>query len=83
MKIFTGTAGAGWVATMMLAFVNGGWREALAAATLSIFAVVGGAVLCVHAVIASRLEFYKRGHLDGWMRGWRGQEPQGEDPLFR
>lgn len=41
------------------------------------------AVLCVEAMLAERQEFYRRGQLDGWMRGWRGQEPDVDDPLMR
>jgi hypothetical protein len=40
-------------------------------------------VLCVHAMLADRQEYYRRGQLDGWMRGWRGQEPDVDDPLLR
>lgn len=44
---------------------------------------MGGAVLALQALLADRQEFYRRGQLDGWMRGWRGQEPDAGDPLLR
>jgi hypothetical protein len=58
------------------------WRWALAAATVLNFAVMGGVVLAIDAMFNGRREFYQRGQLDGWMRGWRGQEPEVDDPLL-
>lgn len=48
-----------------------------------IFAGFAGGLLVVNAIFADRAEFYRRGHLDGWMRGWRGQQPETDDPLLR
>lgn len=70
----------GW---LIAAFTFAGWRSALAAATFFILAVLGGVVLVLDALLASRREFYQRGQLDGWMRGWRGQQPEVDDPLLR
>lgn len=40
-------------------------------------------ILLVHSLLASHQEFYRRGQLDGWMKGWRGQQPDVDDPLLR
>jgi hypothetical protein len=40
-------------------------------------------ILIVHSLLASHQEFYRRGQLDGWMKGWRGQQPDVDDPLLR
>lgn len=56
---------------------------AIYAATCAVLAAIGGAVLSFRAMLAGRQEFYRRGHLDGWMRGWRGQEPEVDDPILR
>jgi hypothetical protein len=53
------------------------------AATSFMLAGMASVVLCVHAMLADRQEYYRRGQLDGWMRGWRGQEPDVDDPLLR
>ena len=68
---------------LIAAFTFADWRSALAAATFFILAVLGGVVLTIDALLADRHEFYRRGQLDGWMRGWRGQEPEVDDPLMR
>lgn len=73
----------GAVATLALAVYLGQWRVALTGSTLAILAAIGGGVLCLNLVIADRQEFYRRGVLDGWMRGWRGQPPDIDDPLTR
>lgn len=56
---------------------------ALGGATFFVLAGMGGVVLSLQAILAERQEFYRRGHLDGWMRGWRGQEPGGDDPILK
>jgi hypothetical protein len=78
--VLTALAGIGCLAA---AFALNEWRTALAGSTLVIVAVVAGSVCTVNALIADRQEFYRRGKLDGWMQGWRGQEPTADDPLLR
>lgn len=46
-------------------------------------AAVGLGLIGVDRLLAEREEFYRRGQLEGWMRGWRGQEPEADDPLRR
>lgn len=59
-----------------------GWAQPwLAGAVVSfVLAGLGGTVLCLRAMLISRQAAYRRGHLDGWMRGWRGQEPGSDVP---
>lgn len=54
-----------------------------AAATSFLLSGMAGGVWIVHAMLADRQEFYRRGQLDGWMKGWRGQPPDVDDPLLR
>lgn len=57
----------------------------LAVYSVACFVLAGLAagLVCINALLADRQEFYRRGQLDGWMRGWRGQEPDADDPLLR
>lgn len=77
-----GTA-LGGIGCLAAAFALREWRTALAGSTLMIVAAIAGAVLVLNRLLADRQKFYQRGQLDGWMRGWRGQEPSSEDPLWR
>jgi hypothetical protein len=52
-------------------------------ATCFVLAALAATILIVNSLLADRQEFYRRGQLDGWMRGWRGQEPETDDPLLR
>lgn len=48
--------------------------------------LVGGqasVILCVHAMLADRCEYYRRGHIEGWYRGYRMQPPEVGDPLLK
>ncbi|BEL07782.1 hypothetical protein Q0Z83_059730 [Actinoplanes sichuanensis] len=65
------------------AFAHHEWRLALVGSTLLIMSVIAGSVLVGNQLLADRQEFYRRGELNGWMRGWRGQEPEAGDPLLR
>jgi hypothetical protein len=76
----SGLAGAVCVS---VAFTLGEWRTGLTGATLIIISAMAGAVLICDRLMADRQEFYRRGQLDGWMRGWRGQEPTVDDPLWK
>lgn len=60
-----------------------GVHFAIYAASCFVLSGLSGALICVNAILADREEFYRRGQLDGWMKGWRGQEPEVNDPLLR
>lgn len=60
-----------------------GMRLSIYAAACFTAAGLCGALLCLHAMLADRQEFFRRGQLDGWMKGWRGQAPEVDDPLLR
>jgi hypothetical protein len=83
VRIFTAVTTFTATGFLIAAFTFAGWRSALAAATFSILSIMSGVVLVIDALLADRREFYQRGQLDGWMRGWRGQEPEVDDPLLR
>lgn len=57
-------------------------RFAIYATLLLAIAALAGAVLAIARMFAEREQFYLRGHLIGWMRGWNGQEPLTDDPLL-
>ncbi len=76
----TATAGVG---CLVAAFCLDEWRTALAGSTLLVISAIAGAVWVINGLLAERNRFYQRGFLDGWMRGWRGQEPSTDDPLLR
>lgn len=80
---FTVVATTGGTICGVATLTGASWRIAIMGATLLMLAGLGAVVLCVQNMIADRQDFYRRGHLDGWMRGWRGQEPGGEDPTFK
>jgi hypothetical protein len=44
---------------------------------------IGAALLAGHAMLADRQDFYRRGQVDGWHRGYRMELPDVDDPLFR
>jgi hypothetical protein len=83
VRVFTTLTTGFAVVLLTTAFLLGHWHVALAGTTVALLAAAGGVVLCVNAILADRQEFWRRGQLDGWMRGWRGQEPEVDDPLFR
>jgi hypothetical protein len=60
-----------------------GLRFSMFGATFLLIAAICGGLICFNAMLADRQEYYRRGQLDGWMRGWRGQEPEVDDPLLR
>ena len=55
----------------------------IAACAWFVMTGIGAGLLVTQSMVADRTEFYRRGQLDGWMRGWRGQEPDVDDPLLR
>jgi hypothetical protein len=83
IKVFTCTTVLLGVIFAVCTLAYGGWRHPLAAMFFALTAVAGGTVLCFHAILADRQEFYRRGQLDGWYKGWRGQAPDVDDPLFK
>lgn len=56
---------------------------AIYAASCFVLAGISGALLCMRAMLAGREEFYRRGQLEGWRRGWYGQVPELDDPLLK
>jgi hypothetical protein len=60
-----------------------GLHYAVYAASCFVLSGLAGGLICINAILADRREFYRRGQLDGWMKGWRGQEPEVDDPLLR
>lgn len=80
--VAAGTALTG-VVLLTAAIVLEEWRTALIGSTLLVVSAIAGNVLVWDRLMADRQEFYRRGQLDGWMRGWRGQEPEGCDPLWK
>lgn len=82
VQVFTALTALGAAACLATALNHDRWHYALAAATLAMMAAMGAALLAGNAMLADRQDFYRRGQLDGWMRGWRGQEPDVDDPLL-
>lgn len=78
--VVTAMAGVGCLAT---AFSLNEWRTAMVGSTLTVVSAIGASLWCASTLLADRRTFYQRGHLEGWMRGWRGQEPEVKDPLLR
>lgn len=60
-----------------------GFHLIAASATLVILGGIGGALLVLQALLTSRQAYYRRGMLDGWMRGWNGQPPEANVPGFQ
>jgi len=79
---FFGLMGLMTLATLLPAFTLDSWRWALAASTFAILALFGGLVIAIDMLMADRREFYQRGQLDGWYRGYRMQSPEIDDPLL-
>lgn len=83
IQIFTIATALIGVAGLTVAFCLEDWRAAVAGGTSVVLAAFGGFVWCLHGMLADRREFYRRGHVEGWYRGWNGQEPNADDPLIR
>lgn len=56
---------------------------AVYAAACFVLAGLASALLVLRAMFADCQEFYRRGQLEGWHRGWNGQPPETSDPLLR
>jgi len=80
LAIVTAVVGVGG---LVAAFCLNEWRTAVVGGALLVVAVMAAAVCVIDALLADRGEFYRRGKLDGWMEGWRGQEPSADDPLLK
>lgn len=76
-------AGIAAVAFAAAAIASSNLHFTVAAASALIICAIAASVLVGHALVADRRRFYQRGHVDGWVKGWRGQEPDIEDPLFK
>lgn len=60
-----------------------GFHFAVYAAACFVLAGLAGALLAVRAMLADCQEFYRRGQLEGWNRGWNGLPPEKHDPLLK
>lgn len=77
---------AAGVAGLVLAVLDAktpGMHGAVYAAASFVLSGLAAAIVVINRMLADRQEHYRRGQLDGWMRGWRGQEPEVDDPLLR
>lgn len=83
IQIFTAVTALGAVGSLTTAFCLDDWRTAVAGGVLAVMSTAAGALWCLHNMLADREEFYRRGQLDGWFRGWHGQEPDAGDPLLK
>jgi hypothetical protein len=53
------------------------------AAACFVLTGLAGSLLCFRAMLAECQVFYRRGHIEGWHKGWNGQLPETGDPLLR
>lgn len=83
VQIFTSVTALAGVGSLTFAFSHNEWRMGVVGMTFTIIACIGGAVLCVEALLADRNAFYNRGEADGHYKGWRGLPPGVDDPLLR
>lgn len=84
VRIFTGLAVLAGVGLTVADLASSGRTHLIIpAATCFIVAAIGAAVLVLLAQIADRQEFYRRGQLEGWYRGYRMLLPEVDDPLLR
>lgn len=60
-----------------------GFHFAVYAAACFVLAGLAGTLLVLRAMLADCQAFYRRGHLDGWIKGWNGQNPETGDPLLK
>jgi hypothetical protein len=83
VRFFAGIAAAAGVGFTAFDVAGGVHVHLVAPAVVSlVFAGQASIVLIVHYLLADRCEFYRRGHLDGWVKCYRGQEPDTDDPLI-
>lgn len=83
LALFACTTAFAGVVLLSVGFPIHEWRLALLGSTLLVIASAAGVVLGVHLVLADRQEYFRRGELVGWMRGWRGEGPESGDSLLR
>jgi hypothetical protein len=83
LRIFTAVATAAGIALGVADLASSGSVHLVIPCVGSfVFAGLAANNLVHHHLLADRQEFYRRGQLDGWMKGWRGQEPGTDDPLI-
>jgi hypothetical protein len=79
--ICTGAAGTTGVATATIAVASDtGLSALIVSCTAFVIAAIGSSLLVFNSILPSCREYYRRGHLEGWMRGWRGQPPENDVP---
>lgn len=70
--------------SFLIAAVAGeGIHCVIGAATFAVLGLLGGVVIAIDMLMADRRDFYQRGQLEGWYRGYRMQSPEVDDPLLR
>ena len=77
VRAFVALTALAGVVCLSVAFTLAEWRTALAGCTLVIVSAIASVVWAMDCLLADREAFFFLGELDGWMRGWRGQEPRG------
>lgn len=80
VQVFTAITALVAAATLGYATHEGRTPLVLAGCAIAICAVVGGAILCSHTIVASHVKSYRHGYLDGWVRGRLKQEPDPRAP---
>ncbi|WP_433368288.1 hypothetical protein ACQPZX_41275 [Actinoplanes sp. CA-142083] len=83
VKLFAGVTAVAGAGCLAAAFSVAEWRIALAGSTLVVLSAVASALWIADGLLADRHAFYRRGKVDGWYEGWRGQPPATDDPLLR
>jgi hypothetical protein len=84
LRIFVAVATAAGIALGVADLASDGHTH-LVLPCVGSFILAGLAVnnLVHHYLLADRQEFYRRGQLDGWVKCYRGQAPDSDDPLVR
>jgi hypothetical protein len=83
VRVFTAMAGAASIALVAVGIAQPSIHTSVAAAAALLLAAAGGSLLVAESMLADRQEFYRRGQLEGWRRGWNGEPPEVDDPLLR
>jgi hypothetical protein len=81
VRICTGVTAATGVASAAVDVASDGGLPALiVSCTAFVIAAIGSSLLVFNAILPTCQEYYRRGHLEGWIRGWRGQPPENDGP---
>lgn len=83
VTVFGVVAGLGGLVLAGLDIVLADAHLAVYAAACFVLAGLASALLVLKAMLADCQEFYQRGQLDGWYRGYRMQPPDVDNPLLR